>query len=96
VPSPYPNCQFRSAAKLVPEAPFDDWVRNCLLHWCWSPEQTAAKVEELFGLFDDHLARQPTPSLRNGRLTTQIMLRIAKNDPEMGSTSSDQREQSVS
>ena len=33
--------------KLVPEAPFYDWVRNRLIHWCWSPEQIAARLRRM-------------------------------------------------
>lgn len=29
--------------KLVRAPPFYDWVRNRLIHWCWSPEQIAAR-----------------------------------------------------
>ena len=33
--------------KLVPEAPFYDWVRNRLIHWCWSPEQIAIRLQRM-------------------------------------------------
>ncbi len=33
--------------KLVPAAPFYDWVRNRLIHWCWSPEQIAARLRRM-------------------------------------------------
>ena len=33
--------------KLVPEAPFYDWVRDRLIHWCWSPEQIAAGLRRM-------------------------------------------------
>ena len=33
--------------KLVPEAPFYDWVRNSLVHWYWSPEQIAARFRRM-------------------------------------------------
>jgi len=33
--------------KLVPEAPFYDWVRDRLIHWCWSPEQIAARLRRM-------------------------------------------------
>ena len=33
--------------KLVPEAPFHDWVRTRLIHWCWSPEQIAARLRRM-------------------------------------------------
>jgi IS30 family transposase len=37
----------RRRRKLVPEAPFYDWVRNRLIHWCWSPEQIAARLRRM-------------------------------------------------
>jgi IS30 family transposase len=33
--------------KLLPAAPFCDWVRNRLIHWCWSPEQIAARLRRM-------------------------------------------------
>jgi transposase, IS30 family len=33
--------------KLVPLAPFYNWVRNRLIHWCWSPEQIAARLRRM-------------------------------------------------
>lgn len=33
--------------KLAPGAPFYDWVRNRLIHWCWSPEQIAARLRRM-------------------------------------------------
>jgi IS30 family transposase len=33
--------------KLIPEAPFYDWVRNRLIHWRWSPEQIAARLRRM-------------------------------------------------
>jgi len=33
--------------KLVPEAPFYAWVRDRLIHWCWSPEQIAARLRRM-------------------------------------------------
>ena len=33
--------------KLVPEAPFYEWVRNRLIHWCWSPGQIAARLRSM-------------------------------------------------
>jgi IS30 family transposase len=38
----------RRQRKLVPEAPFYDWVRNRLIHWCWSPEQIAARLRRMY------------------------------------------------
>ena len=42
----YHTAQRRSGRprKLVPDAPFYDWVRNRLIHWRWSPEQIAARL----------------------------------------------------
>ena len=34
--------------KLVPAAPFYDWVRNRLIHWCWSPEQIAGRLRRMY------------------------------------------------
>jgi len=43
------TAQLRSGRrrKLVPAAPFYDWVRNRLIHWCWSPEQIAARLRRM-------------------------------------------------
>jgi IS30 family transposase len=42
----YYTAQRRSGRprKLVPDAPFYNWVRDRLIHWRWSPEQIAARL----------------------------------------------------
>jgi len=34
--------------QLVPEDPFYAWVRDRLIHWCWSPEQIAARLRRMY------------------------------------------------
>ena len=34
--------------KLFPKVPFYDWVRNHLIHWCWSPERIAARLRRMY------------------------------------------------